>query len=184
MIHEALARAGRELGLPEVEFAVEHPREEAHGDYSTNVAMVLYGNAQKTQSSEHSPKITQGSELATKVHQYKNPRELAEKIVTVLQNDTQISSLIDTTKISVAGPGFINFWLTDTYLHTVLTSAGDPGYGVGERLVGQRIVVEYTDPNPFKEFHIGHLMSNTIGESIARLIEAQGGDGRAGELPG
>ena len=48
--------------------------------------------------------------------------------------------------------------------------------GMNESLKGQKIIIEYTDPNPFKEFHIGHLMSNTIGESISRIIEFHGAE--------
>ena len=49
-------------------------------------------------------------------------------------------------------------------------------YGKNEILKGKKVIVEYTDPNPFKEFHIGHLMSNAIGESISRIIEFSGAE--------
>ncbi len=50
----------------------------------------------------------------------------------------------------------------------------ESGYGKNESLAGQKTIMEFTDPNPFKEFHIGHLMSNTIGESLCRIFEANG----------
>lgn len=69
-------------------------------------------------------------------------------------------------KIEVAGK-FINFYLSREALV--------PGKGATSSAnLGKTIMVEYTDPNPFKEFHIGHLMSNTVGESVARLLEATG----------
>lgn len=156
VITEALGRALSasslmpENGVPD--FGVSHPKDESHGDYATNLPLLL----------------------AKKL--VKNPREVAEKIITSLQNDTELATLIDTTKIEVAGAGFINFWLKNDYLLSQTKSAKGEGYGRSTRLVGQKVMVEYTDPNPFKEMHIGHLMSNTIGESIARLIEMSGAE--------
>ncbi len=81
-------------------------------------------------------------------------------------------------KIEVAGPGFINFYLKpEVFLANVgeIVEAGEK-YGRSEMLSGKKAIIEYTDPNPFKEFHIGHLMANTIGESISRLIEWSGAE--------
>lgn len=156
VITEALGRALSSSGLmPEngvPDFNVSHPKDESHGDYATNLSLLLAKNLGK------------------------NPREVAEKIITSLQIDTELSTLIDTSKINVAGAGFINFSLTNDYLFTQAMSAKVVGYGRSKRLAGQKVMVEYTDPNPFKEMHIGHLMSNTIGEAIARLIESQGAE--------
>ncbi|MBP9703091.1 arginine--tRNA ligase [Candidatus Woesebacteria bacterium] len=156
VITEALGRALAATGLmPESgvpDFNVSHPKDESHGDYATNLALLLAKNSGK------------------------NPREVAEKLITSLQNDIDLSSLIDTTNISVAGAGFINFTLTTEYLLTQAELAKVAGYGRSNKLAGQKIMVEYTDPNPFKEMHIGHLMSNTIGESIVRLIEMTGAE--------
>ena len=73
------------------------------------------------------------------------------------------------SEISIAGPGFINFSLSDEFL---ISSAKTKPFDISKGL--EKVIVEYTDPNPFKEFHIGHLMSNAIGEAIAGLIEATG----------
>ncbi|MCL5224090.1 MAG: arginine--tRNA ligase, partial [Patescibacteria group bacterium] len=78
-------------------------------------------------------------------------------------------------RIDVAAPGFINFWLTPQAIQTELSFIfKDKQYGLGKSWKGKRVMIEFTDPNPFKLFHIGHLMSNTIGESFARLFEAAG----------
>lgn len=69
-------------------------------------------------------------------------------------------------KIEVVGK-FINFYLSREALMPKEHTIAKP-------YAGKTIMVEYTDPNPFKEFHIGHLMSNAIGESIARLLEVSG----------
>ncbi len=138
------------LDANEADFVVEYPAEMAFGDYSTNVAMVLA----KTEK--------------------KNPKELAEKFATKL-NDKKIPEV---GAITVAGPGFINFFLKPEVFASVVEEAIKNGSNVGhnKNLKGQKILVEYTDPNPFKEFHIGHLMSNAIGESISRIISAEGAE--------
>ncbi len=99
-----------------------------------------------------------------------NPKKLAEEFVKKLNKNKPdfISG------ISIAGPGFINFSLSQKFL-----TSSDRYSRIRENtgiLSGKKIIVEYTDPNPFKEFHIGHLMSNAIGEAIAGLIEATGAE--------
>ena len=127
----------------EIEFDIEYPADLKHGDLSTNVAL-------KSGSS--------------------NPRELANEIVEKLNNDEKLSSYVD--KIEVAGPGFINFYLSDKYFLEQLDVINNKkdDFGKSDDQESKKVMVEYTDPNPFKEFHIGHLMSNTIGESISRLM--------------
>jgi len=98
---------------------------------------------------------------------------MAEKIRTTLGDAAE--------KVEIA-KGFVNITLSRTAVVLALTEAvaeGDAwgqskGAGSRGQEVGERVMVEYTDPNPFKEMHIGHLMSNAIGESIARLFESRG----------
>jgi arginyl-tRNA synthetase len=138
-----------ELGITDASFVVERPADMSHGDWATNVAM------------------------ATAKKMGKNPRALAEDLVAVMSR-----SDLD-MKFEIAGPGFINIRLSGEYYARELEAAlANESYGDNETLKGKNVVVEYTDPNPFKEFHIGHLMSNTIGESISRLIEASGAETR------
>ncbi|MBI2054144.1 MAG: arginine--tRNA ligase, partial [Candidatus Staskawiczbacteria bacterium] len=73
----------------------------------------------------------------------------------------------------VAGPGFINFFISDKIFIDNLKNI-KKDYGKGKELLNKKIILDYTDPNPFKEFHIGHLMSNAIGESLSRIFEFQG----------
>jgi len=102
------------------------------------------------------------------------PLALAEKILAVL------SEMEGVEKTDIAGPGFINFYLAkDVFAETLENILARPemwGRQPFDYAQGKKIMVEYTDPNPFKEFHIGHLMSNAIGESIARLLEFTGAD--------
>lgn len=74
--------------------------------------------------------------------------------------------------------GFVNFYLSPKFLADSVAEINEKGEKCGENdlFKDQKIIIEYTDPNPFKEFHIGHLMSNSIGEAISRVIEAGGAD--------
>lgn len=84
-------------------------------------------------------------------------------------------------KIEVAGPGFINFFLAPQTIYDIVSSVGlnqdkSKKYGFLTFNAGKKIAYEYTDPNPFKVFHIGHLMANIIGESLSRLGEYSGAE--------
>jgi len=100
-----------------------------------------------------------------------SPFELASKI------KENIGDIPGVKVVEIAGPGFINFFLTkDIFAGTIEFARSEDMWGRGDALSGKKIMVEYTDPNPFKEFHIGHLMSNAIGESISRLFQFEGAD--------
>jgi arginyl-tRNA synthetase len=81
-------------------------------------------------------------------------------------------------KVELAGPGFINFHLSKEFFRESLKeiNANGDSYGKGEGMKGEKVMVEHTDPNPFKEFHIGHLMPNVIGSTVARLFEWNGAE--------
>ena len=146
-IETLIKNALKNLGISEVDFVVEHPADLKMGDFSTNVAMAL-AKAEK-----------------------KNPKELADKIVSELEKQKNK----EIQKIETAGAGFINFYLSPEYFTGELEKVlKDENFGKGEVLKGKKVMVEYTQPNPFKPFHIGHLMSNAIGESLSRIVEFQG----------
>jgi arginyl-tRNA synthetase len=131
-------------------FVVEHPDDISYGDYSTNIAMVC------------------AKELKKKPHDF--ALDLKNEIEKNLPNDIE--------KIEIAGPGFINFYLSKNFfseeIDKILEEGGD--WGKNNILDGKKVMVEYTDPNLFKPFHIGHLMANAVGESISRIIEYSGAD--------
>ena len=91
----------------------------------------------------------------------KNPRELAENISTSLKNENIVSA-------EVAGPGFLNLKLTDKAL--IKLSEQKPA----KLFEGQIVVAEYSDPNPFKVLHAGHLYTSVVGDAIANLFENAG----------
>lgn len=95
------------------------------------------------------------------------PVELARKVVAELEKEKP--DFIES--VSVAGPGFINFKVKDKDLAKSAIKFYEKSKGGGKK-----VMVEYTDPNPFKIFHIGHLMSNAVGESISRLVEYSGAE--------
>ncbi len=100
------------------------------------------------------------------------PVEAAERLKEKILSSSP-GGLID--RIDVVPPGFLNLWLTKRAIQDALGEiAADASYGLGDGMKGKTVMVEFTDPNPFKLFHIGHLMSNTIGESFARTYEAVG----------
>jgi len=92
----------------------------------------------------------------------KNPREIAEQIAVALNNISEVAHA------EVAGPGFINITVSDEFL---LSGLNNPEH---KPLSGKKILVEYSDPNPLKPLHAGHLYTTLVGDAIARLIEDAG----------
>jgi len=82
----------------------------------------------------------------------------------------------DIERVEIAGPGFINFYLSKKFFLNSLKQIIDAGdnFGQNSNLEDKKFLVEHTQPNPFKEFHIGHMMNNIIGESVAGMIKANG----------
>lgn len=140
----SLKKTLKELGV-DAKITLERPANAYHGDYSTSIALV----AAKTLK--------------------KSPMELAEQI------KNQLSKIKDVEKIEVVKPGFINFWLSQDYLVKELEKVSKtPLHPPLAGSVRGKVMVEFADPNPFKEFHIGHLRNITLGESLCRLLESQG----------
>jgi len=143
---EIMLKCGYMVGKPEVMY----PKEMGHGDYMSSTTLAIskqYG---------------------------KSPRDMADAIVEEMRKD--LPPYIES--VDVAGPGFINFHLSREYYTGILEYILRDGehYGKSDIFDAKKVVVEYTQPNPFKPFHIGHLMSNAIGESIARLVDFHGGE--------
>ncbi len=106
---------------------------------------------------------------------FKNPREYAEILKAKLIENEELRAIVD--KVDIAGPGFINFFLKKEVLFDTLVyiSSHKDSVRYSNKFKDQKVIIEFTDPNPFKEFHVGHLYSNTVGESICRLYESLGG---------
>lgn len=150
VIRDGISKVVAKLGFPDVEFVVEHPADESHGDYSSNVALILAKQ------------------------EGKSPRELAEEIKGELEKVEDLSKIVK--KIEVAGAGFVNFTLKNEWLVDRTSDVVEQGerYGASEVGVGKRVIVEYSSPNIAKPFTVGHLRSTIIGDAIANLLEATG----------
>lgn len=136
-----------ELSFPVADFVVEHPADLSHGDYATNVALVLAKQANQ------------------------NPRELAEALATKLEDQIEY---VD--RIEIAGPGFLNFHLSrDFFAKEVLRVTEEKeNWGKSNIYEDRLALIEYTSPNLFKPLHIGNLVGNIVGESLTRLYEFAG----------
>ena len=148
-IKNLIKDALKNLNIEIKEIDLEHPADLKMGDYSTNVAMAIARNIKN------------------------NPKELAQKIVKEI---LRLNLDKNIEKVEVAGAGFINFYLSRKFFAGSIEEILNKGYDVGKNnfLADKKIMIEYTDPNPFKPFHIGHLMTNAIGESVARILEHSG----------
>ena len=129
-------------GLPLERITVEPPRDPAHGDLSTNAAMVLAKPA--------------GT----------NPRALAETLAADLGTDPRVAS------VSVAGPGFINLTLAPQIYEEVLRAilAAGTRYGAGAPRPEPAINVEYVSANPTGPMHVGHGRGAVFGDALASLL--------------
>lgn len=136
-------------GSARIEFTVERS-ELVHGDYATNVALVAAKQLQK------------------------DPRQLAGLLTPSISD--ALGDAVE--KVEVAGQGFINLTLSRATIELSISEAGAQGerWGTNENRAGELVNIEYSNPNPFKEMHIGHLMSNVVGESFSRLIENEGAE--------
>jgi arginyl-tRNA synthetase len=143
----ALASAGAlPAGLDLARIAVDPPRDPAHGDLSTNAAMVLAKPAGK------------------------NPRAIAEQLAERLRAHAEITSA------EVAGPGFLNFRLADSFWHARLAEILRAGVAYGDSIMGQgrRVNVEYVSTNPTGPLHVGHGRGAVVGDALAALLEKVG----------
>ncbi|MGO3723214.1 MAG: arginine--tRNA ligase [Staphylococcus equorum] len=129
------------------EIKIEIPKDKSNGDYSTNIAMVL-----------------------TKIAK-RNPREIAQAIV-----DNLDTAKAKVEKVAIAGPGFINFYLDNSYLTAIISEAMDKGdkFGHTEEANGKSILVEYVSANPTGDLHIGHARNAAVGDTLSNILEAAG----------
>lgn len=152
-IKNKLIRVLESLDIKDVDFVVEHPEDFSNGEYSTNVAMVC------------------AKKLKT------NPKELAEKIVNLLkESQKENKGVCLMSNIQIAGPGFINFYLSREFFTESVNEILEKGNDWGKNNEGQdkKVIVEYSSPNIAKPFTIGHLRSTIIGDSIGRILTFSG----------
>jgi arginyl-tRNA synthetase len=130
-------------------FTVELPKQVEHGDFSTNMAMLIAGRDKK------------------------NPREVASVLA------AKLSAHIDLfTRVETAGPGFVNFFVRDSVWQSVVLLVCEQAYRYGSSQVGKgkRVLVEFVSANPTGPLSIGHGRQAVLGDAIARLLDATGHD--------
>jgi arginyl-tRNA synthetase len=149
-ILDALARLSSKGVLPESEIpgsvVVERPKNREHGDWATNVAMQLAGKLQQ------------------------NPRSLAEAIASELESTDGVES------VSVAGPGFINLFVSSAAAGALVRDIVEAGasYGRSQSMAGQNLNLEFVSANPTGPIHLGGTRWAAVGDSLARILQSQG----------
>lgn len=148
-IRKAVDEYLKKEGATGVAFVVERPTGMTHGDYATNAA------------------------LAAAKMLGRNPHELGDALATHLMDSLGEHAV---SHVSVAGPGFVNIKLAREAVTFAVAEADAKGSGWGRGVSenGKRVIVEYSNPNAFKEMHVGHLVGTIMGESISRLIANSG----------
>ncbi|HMQ28214.1 MAG TPA: arginine--tRNA ligase, partial [Acidimicrobiales bacterium] len=148
---EALGGALAAVGVepPASGIALERPARREHGDWSSNVAM------------------------ATAKAAGRNPRELAGELIAVLEADPPAH----VAAVEIAGPGFVNFRLHDSWLHEVLVdvvSAGADGFARPDLGGGAKVNVEFVSANPTGPMHVAHARGAVVGDALASLLDFAG----------
>ncbi|HMI44317.1 MAG TPA: arginine--tRNA ligase [Gemmatimonadaceae bacterium] len=147
-IRAELIRAARSLGAPEdVDPLVERPRDPSHGDWASNLAMVL------------------ARPLKAK------PRDVAERLRDAIRTESA-----GVSKIDIAGPGFMNFWLDAGRIASGLADIvrSNESYGRSNVGGGRVVNVEFVSANPTGPLHVGHGRQAALGDAISTLLEVTG----------
>jgi arginyl-tRNA synthetase len=147
-IRAELIRAARSLGAPEgLDPLLERPRDSSHGDWATNIAMTL------------------ARPLKSK------PREIAERLRGAMKlEDAGVS------KIDIAGPGFMNFWIDAGTIASGLRDIiiANESYGRNDKGAGRVVNVEFVSANPTGPLHVGHGRQAALGDAISTLLAVTG----------
>lgn len=151
-IRDAIVALQESGALPAFEvptIVLERPKQDAHGDFATNVAMVMAGRAKR------------------------KPRDIAVELIAKLGDAGGLLS-----RAEVAGPGFVNFFVAPVAWQASLGDVLSRGERFGRLAIGagKRVLLEYVSANPTGPLHVGHGRQAAVGDAIARLLRAAGYD--------
>ncbi|MGM9924814.1 MAG: arginine--tRNA ligase [Bacillus sp. (in: firmicutes)] len=148
-IREAVIKANLATEEQIPNVVLETPKDKTHGDYSTNMAMQLARVAKKA------------------------PRAIAEELVANFEQ-----SKASIKKIEIAGPGFINFYMDNSYVTELIPTilGADEKYGESNAGNGQKIQVEFVSANPTGNLHLGHARGAAVGDSLCNILDKAGYD--------
>ncbi|QPC47753.1 arginine--tRNA ligase [Mangrovibacillus cuniculi] len=148
-IREAVIKAGLATEEQIPSIMLETPKDKTHGDFATNTAMQLARVARKA------------------------PRQIAEEIKANL--DLEKASV---EKVEIAGPGFINFHMNNSYLTKLIPLVLEQGQGYGSSNYGKKetVNVEFVSANPTGDLHLGHARGAAVGDSLCNILDMAGYD--------
>src|SRR5690606_25831065 len=152
LLQDALDRLPADLLAAEaraaIDIQVERTRDRGHGDFASNLAMMLARPARR------------------------KPRELAEALVAALPASELVA------RVEIAGPGFINFFLAPRAFAAEINTILEAGerYGRNPSGAGRKLQIEFVSANPTGPLHVGHGRGAAVGDSLARVLEANGWD--------
>ena len=148
ILKAALKEIGKENGIDfsNKKVSIQENKEKAHGDYASNLAMVIAKDLSQS------------------------PKEVAEKITSLLPSEEWIE------KVNIAGPGFINFYLTKDTHNEVLMRIEESAksFGSNNSGNGERVLIEYVSSNPTGPLHVGHGRGAAFGSVLSELLRIVG----------
>ena len=153
MIRDEIKKiVAKTAGIDELLVVLEYPDDEKFGDYSTNIAMRLAGERKES------------------------PKKIAENLIARIGNSTEAKKIFK--KIELAGPGFINFFLTDEFLveqvDKLLIAGDDFGRLQTTNKKSKTALIEFLSANPTGKLHLGHGRNAFFGDALANVLNVAG----------
>ncbi len=176
-LHLLFAALWKSFGYEIVDFDISVPDHTAHGDFSTNLSLIgakVVGKPPRDLALQVMEKFSLWKEASEAGEQNQKTSDIDQ--TSAVPDDVQ-PLLRDIDHLELAGPGFLNIFLSEVKLVSQLTTVLNRGEGDRTRQSKtgkKRVMVEFAHPNTHKQFHIGHLRNITTGESVVRLLESQG----------
>jgi arginyl-tRNA synthetase len=201
-IYSILGKIALEMGLAGTEFKIERPKDKLHGDFSSNIALVMFKALRSSSDLDDSSNasvpaklgirspsatLTKTSPRQTTPRAFNSSMQVAEEIVKILNSKpariaTQsvaggfLIQNSDFDKVEAATPGFINFYLSKSYLQTEVQHIIQQGQSYGSLSIGKgkRVSVEFVSANPTGPLHIGNARGGPLGDTIANVLTKAG----------